>query len=60
MSQEKKSEEKFDRVEFMKSIRQELMIKLDLPENTKPERLMHLVQIKKEMAKIRRDPKKNH
>ncbi|MDR1395120.1 MAG: hypothetical protein LBK52_02980 [Deltaproteobacteria bacterium] len=54
------SEVSFDRVEYMKNIRQELMVKLDLPENTKPERVMQLVRIKEEMARLRKERGKIH
>ncbi|MDR1084597.1 MAG: hypothetical protein LBP22_06965 [Deltaproteobacteria bacterium] len=53
-------EKEFDRVEYLKNIRQELMVKLDLPENTKPERVAQLIKIKEEMARIRQNQKKNH
>jgi hypothetical protein len=61
MTDEKKTPPKeFDRVEYMKTLRREVLEKLDLPENTKPERVLLMVKIKEEMAKIRKEGGKNH
>ncbi|MDR1576857.1 MAG: hypothetical protein LBT86_01330 [Deltaproteobacteria bacterium] len=54
------AEESFDRLEYMRTVRREVLAKLDLPENTKPERVLLLTRIKEEMAKIRRSSGKIH
>ncbi|MDR1609146.1 MAG: hypothetical protein LBT38_12190 [Deltaproteobacteria bacterium] len=52
--------EPFDRLEFMREVRREFLAKLDLPENTKPERVLLMTRLKEEMAKIRAKTGQNH
>ncbi|MDR1870744.1 MAG: hypothetical protein LBS60_02260 [Deltaproteobacteria bacterium] len=63
MSEKKKDgpkEEGFDRLEYMRQIRRECLENLDLPVDTKPDRVLQLVKIKEEMARIRKNSGKNH
>lgn len=47
MTEDKKNEEAaFDRQAYLKEIRQELLKKLGLPENTKPDQVLRLLEIK--------------
>jgi hypothetical protein len=46
-------EQAFDRTAYLKEIRQELLEKLGLPKNTKPQQVAKLIQIKNDMEKIK-------
>ncbi len=46
----KASEPEFDRQAYLKEIRQELLTKLGLPPNTKPEQVAKLLEIKEKMT----------
>ncbi len=46
-------EKTFDRTAYLKEVREELLVKLGLPKDTKPERVASLIQIKSNMEKIK-------
>ncbi|MDR2461416.1 MAG: hypothetical protein LBE38_11685 [Deltaproteobacteria bacterium] len=54
------NEEKLDRKEFFKKIREDIIEKLDIPKNTKPENVLKVLQIQEQMEIIKRNNKKNH
>lgn len=49
MTQPKKDPDSFDRQAYFKEIRRELLKKMGLPEDTKPDQVMRLLTIKEKM-----------
>ncbi len=46
-------EKPFDRVAYLKEVRQELLVKLGLPKDTRPEQVARLIRIRSDMDKIK-------
>lgn len=46
--------ESLDRVAYLKKIRQELLVKLGLPKDTRPEQVSRLIEIKNTMDAIKK------
>lgn len=46
-------EKAFDRRAYLKGIREELLVKLGLPKDTRPEQVARLIQIKSDMEKLK-------
>ncbi|MDR2457484.1 MAG: hypothetical protein LBD41_03280 [Clostridiales Family XIII bacterium] len=57
-SKNKASEKKFDREAFFKEIRGDVLKKLGLPANTRPENVLHLIKLQGELDKINVHKKK--
>lgn len=51
MSENKKNDPPLDRQAYLKEIRQGLLKNLGLPEDTKPDQVMRLLEIKEKMKK---------
>jgi hypothetical protein len=47
------ADEKLDRHDFFKQIRNDFLVKIGLPEGTKPGQVMKMLEIKKELEKIK-------
>ena len=45
-------EDSFDRQAYLKEVRAELLRNLGLPEDTKPEQVMHLLEIKQRLKQL--------
>ncbi|MDR1486697.1 MAG: hypothetical protein LBT62_01690 [Deltaproteobacteria bacterium] len=48
-----KQEEKLDRKEFFKQIRNDVLTKIGLPQDTKPEQVLKILEIQSELEKIK-------
>ena len=46
------SEPEFDRQAYLKEVRMEILRNLGLPEDTKPEQVMHLLEIKERLRRM--------
>jgi hypothetical protein len=46
--------DKLDRQGFFKQIRQDFLVKIGLPEDTKPGQVMKMLEIKKELDKLKK------
>jgi hypothetical protein len=57
-SKDKENDKKFDREAFFKEIRSDVLRKLCLPENTKPENVLNLIKLQGELDKINSQKKK--
>ncbi len=57
MSDDKKQkigEKPFDRMAYLKEIREGLLVKLGLPKDTRPERVADLIKLKSALDKIKK------
>jgi ribosome assembly protein YihI (activator of Der GTPase) len=53
-------EEKLDRIEFFKKIREDIIEKLGIPKDTRPENVLKVLELQEQMAKISRNKKTHH
>lgn len=53
---EKKAEAPNNHQEYLKDLRAKLLVKLGLPENTRPERVSQMLELKAELEKLTKKP----
>ncbi|MDR2349203.1 MAG: hypothetical protein LBF41_01080 [Deltaproteobacteria bacterium] len=52
--------EKLDRVEYFRKIREDLMVNLGMPKDTKPQRFLQIMEIRAEIDRINAKNSKKH
>ncbi|MDR2352181.1 MAG: hypothetical protein LBF22_03305 [Deltaproteobacteria bacterium] len=52
---EKLTKDAFDRSTFFKEVREDCLVKLGLPKNTRPDRVLQLLELQGKLDKIKKD-----